>query len=92
MHTSEIRWNDTARAKILDDADRVLQEAVQKVASTHRDGSSDDAFAALNAELKDQFIDFEPGPDLRKYADAIVAGEIPDAAGGSDGAGSASDP
>ena len=29
---------------------------------------------------QDRFIDWEPGPDLRKYADAIAAGEFADAA------------
>ena len=24
----------------------------------------------------DRFIDYEPGPDLRRYADAIAAGEF----------------
>ncbi|MFG6402696.1 MULTISPECIES: hypothetical protein [unclassified Microbacterium] len=76
MDSSEIRWNEPARAKILDDADRVLREAVIAVAASHQGESSDAAFAELNARLKDRFIDYEPGPDLRKYADAIVAGEI----------------
>ncbi|SDH11629.1 hypothetical protein [Microbacterium pygmaeum] len=75
MKTSEIQWNEPARAKILEDADRVLREAVLEVAG-NGDISSDDAFAALNALLKDRFIDYEPGPDLRKYADAIAAGEV----------------
>jgi len=82
----DIRWNDEARAKILEDSDRVLREAVLGVASTHADGSWEDAFAELNARLKDQFIDFEPGPDLRKYAEVIVAGEIEGAGGTSDDA------
>ncbi|WP_165063589.1 hypothetical protein [Marisediminicola senii] len=76
METTDIRWNDEARAKILDDSDRVLQEAVLDLAKTMVGEPSDAAFAELNARLKDRFIDFEPGPDLRKYADAIVAGEI----------------
>ncbi|MFG6446375.1 hypothetical protein ACFXP7_13760 [Microbacterium sp. P06] len=76
METSDITWNEPARAKILDDADRVLREAVVGVASEHPDISADDAFAELNARLKDRFIDYEPGPDLRKYAEAIAAGEI----------------
>jgi hypothetical protein len=76
METSDIRWNEPARAKILDDADRVLREAVLDVARSHGGRSSDDAFAELNARLKDRFIDYEPGPDLRKYADAIAAGEF----------------
>lgn len=76
MNAEDIRWNEQARAKILDDSDRVLREAVLAVAGSHGGRSSDDAFAELNARLKDRFIDYEPGPDLRKYADAIAAGEI----------------
>lgn len=76
MEISEIAWNEPARAKILEDADHVLREAVLDVAREHGGGSSDQAFAALNAKLKDRFIDYEPGPDIRKYADAIAAGEI----------------
>ena len=53
----------------------MLRQAVLDVARTEGI-SSDDAFARLNAQLKDRFIDYEPGPDLRKYADAIAAGEI----------------
>lgn len=75
MEASEIRWNDAAREKILEDSDHVLRQAVLDVARTEGI-SSDDAFAQLNAQLKDRFIDYEPGPDLRKYADAIAAGEI----------------
>ena len=73
---ADIRWNDEARAKILDDADRVLREAVLDLARTHSDKSWEESFAELNARLKDRFIDFEPGPDLRKYAEAISAGEF----------------
>ncbi len=76
MDISDIAWNEPAREKILQDADNVLREAVVEVAKTHGGGSADEAFAALNARLKDRFIDYEPGPDLRKYADAIAAGEI----------------
>ncbi len=76
MDISDIAWNEPAREKILQDADNVLREAVLEVAKTHGGRSSDEAFAALNARLKDRFIDYEPGPDLRKYADAIAAGEI----------------
>lgn len=76
MTDREIHWNDEARAKILDDADRVLEEAVHQVAASHTDASSDEAYAELNRLLKDRFIDYEPGPDVRKYADAIVAGEF----------------
>jgi hypothetical protein len=76
MEPSEIRWNEPAREKILEDADRVLREAVLDLARSGGDLSSDDAFAQLNARLKDRFIDYEPGPDIRKYADAIAAGEV----------------
>jgi hypothetical protein len=76
MQTSDIRWNEPARAKILDDADRVLREAVVDIATSSPEISSDDAFAQLNERLKDRFIDWKPGPDLRTYADAIAAGEI----------------
>ncbi|WP_243695935.1 hypothetical protein [Labedella phragmitis] len=85
----DIRWNDEARAKILDDSDRVLREAVLDVAGTHADGSWEDAFAELNARLKDRFIDFEPGPDLRRFAEAIVADEIEGVGGGSTGSSAA---
>jgi hypothetical protein len=76
MTTDDIRWNDQARTKILDDSDRVLKEAVLDVARLGDDISSDTAFEELNARLKNRFIDYEPGPDIRKYADAIAAGEI----------------
>ena len=76
MKTSDIHWNEPARAKILDDADRVLQEAVVATASSHAGEDSDAVYAELNRRLKDRFIDYEPGPDVRTYADAIVAGEI----------------
>lgn len=76
MDATDIRWNDEARAKILDDADRVLREAVLALAHDDAGQSSDHYFAELNAALKDRFIDFEPGPDLRKYADALAAGEV----------------
>jgi hypothetical protein len=76
MRTEDIRWNDAAHAKILDDADRVLREAVIDIARSSGELTSDQAFAELTSRLKDRFIDWEPGPDLRTYADAIAAGEI----------------
>lgn len=79
MQTHDISWNDEARAKILDDSDAVLREAVLELAKTSGDKSSDEVYAELFSRLKDRFIDFEPGPDIRKYADAIVAGEFADA-------------
>ncbi len=75
MDISDVAWNEPARAKILEDADAVLRDAVRRVAASG-DISSDEAFAQLNALLKDRFIDYEPGPDLRKYAEAIAAGEF----------------
>lgn len=77
MDISDIRWNEPARQKILDDADRVLREAVIDIARENPGISSDDAFAEINSRMKGRFIDYEPGPDIRTYADAIAAGEIP---------------
>ena len=76
MQPSDISWNDEARAKILEDSDRVLREAVLELAKTSEGRSSDEVYADLFSALKDKFIDFEPGPDIRTYADAIVAGEF----------------
>jgi hypothetical protein len=81
--TDDIRWNDEARAKILEDSDRVLEEAVRDLGTTMAGSSWEDVFAELNARLKDKFIDFKPGPDLRKYAEAIAAGEYGDGGDGS---------
>jgi hypothetical protein len=73
---TDVVWNDEARDKILTDADRVLQEAVRDVAAETGEGDSwEDAFAALNERLKGRFIDYEPGPDVRKYAEAIARGD-----------------
>ncbi len=71
LNRSEIRWNDAARNKILDDSDAVLQEAVLELAGSMDGAESDLIFAELNSRLKGRFIDYEPGPDIRKYADAI---------------------
>jgi hypothetical protein len=76
MKTEDIRWNEQARAKILDDSDRVLRDGVMDIARSGREVSSDEAYEDLNARMKTMFIDYEPGPDIRKYADAIAAGEI----------------
>ncbi|MDN4639052.1 hypothetical protein QCD70_02220 [Agreia sp. PsM10] len=76
MNSTDIVWNDEARAKILDDSDRVLREAVLELSKTLEGHESDEAYEQLFARLKDRFIDFKPGPDIRKYADAIVAGDI----------------
>lgn len=76
MKPQEISWNDEARAKVLSDSDRVLREAVMDLAESKKGAPSDEIFAALNSRLKDRFIDYEAGPDIRKYADAIARGEI----------------
>lgn len=76
MDTTDIRWNDEARTKILDDADRVLREAVLDIAGSDPGTDADAIYADLNSRLKDRFIDYEPGPDVRKYADAIATGEL----------------
>ena len=71
LNRSDIRWNDAARNKILDDSDAVLQDAVLELAGSMGGAESDLIFAELNSRLKGRFIDYEPGPDIRKYADAI---------------------
>jgi len=76
MDTTAIRWNDEARAKILDDSDRVLREAVLEIAGSDPGTDADAIYADLNSRLKDRFIDYQPGPDVRKYADGIAAGEL----------------
>lgn len=78
MNASDITWNDEARAKILEDSDRVLREAVLELGKTLSGRESDEAYEQLFSRMKDKFIDFKPGPDIRKYADAIVAGEFAD--------------
>lgn len=76
MQIDEVKWNDAARAKILEDADRVFREAAQKVNSSMAGESYDDVYEALFGELKGQFIDFEPGPDLEAVAKAIEARQL----------------
>ncbi|GAA4672916.1 hypothetical protein [Frondihabitans cladoniiphilus] len=71
----DVTWNDEARDKILTDADRVLQEAVTAVAAEKSGAPWEESFQALNERLKDRFIDYEPGPDVRKYAEAIERGD-----------------
>lgn len=71
-----VHWNDEARDKILTDADRVLQEAVAETARDFDGDGWEAAFAALNEKLKGRFIDYEPGPDVRKYAEMIAAGDF----------------
>ena len=56
----------------------MLRDAVVDIARSGGETSSDEAYEQLNARMKTRFIDYEPGPDIRKYADAIAAGEIDD--------------
>lgn len=88
MQEKDIFWNDEARAKILDDSDRVLREAVLDLGTTFTGKPSNDVYEELFARMKGRFIDFKPGPDIRKYADAIANGEI-DGRGSADDEGSA---
>ena len=72
---TDVRWNDEARDKILTDSDRVLQEAVRDAAAAHSGESWEESYKAINDAVKDRFIDYEPGPDVRKYAEAIARGD-----------------
>lgn len=76
MDISNVAWNDQAREKILSDADKALQEAVKEAAAQHADSDRDQVYKFLFEKLQPQFIDFEPGPDLGKYADAVANGEF----------------
>jgi len=76
MNRSDIRWNDEAREKILSDSDKLLQDTVLELADSMAGSDSDAIFAELNGRLRDHFIDYETGPDIRKYADAIASQEI----------------
>ena len=76
MELNEVTWNEQAREKILLDADRALQEAVQKAASTLSNADKDEVYKFLFEQLKDQFVDFQPGPDLTRYAEAVVNGDF----------------
>ena len=74
MELNDVKWNEQAREKILQDADRALQEAVREAATTMPDGNRDQIYKFLFEKLKDQFVDFQPGPDLSEYADAVANG------------------
>lgn len=76
MELSDVKWNDEARKKILHDADHALQEAVKEAASALPDAERDEVYKFLFEKLQDQFVDFKPGPDLGKYADAVANGEL----------------
>lgn len=76
MDINEVKWNEQAREKILTDADRALQEAVKEAAASHSGSDRDQVYKFLFEKLQPQFVDFEPGPDLSKYADAVANGEF----------------
>lgn len=76
MNISDVKWNEQAREKILSDADKALQEAVKEAAATQSGADRDKVYKFLFEKLQPQFVDFEPGPDLSKYADAIADGEF----------------
>ena len=76
MELQDVKWNDQAREKILLDADRALQEAVQEAASSLSGSDKDRVYKFLYEKLKDQFVDFQPGPDLTKYAEAVASGDL----------------
>lgn len=76
MGIDDVKWNEQAREKILSDADKALQEAVKEAAASHSGGDRDQVYKFLFEKLQPQFVDFEPGPDLSKYADAIASGEF----------------
>ncbi|MCU1531765.1 MAG: hypothetical protein JWO49_1336 [Arthrobacter sp.] len=76
MELKDVTWNEQARKKILLDADRALQEAVQKAASTLSNADKDEVYKFLFEQLKDRFVDFQPGPDLTRYAEAVANGDF----------------
>ena len=54
----------------------MLRDAVLELSATMANASSDEVYAELNSRLKDRFIDYKPGPDIRRFADAIAAHDI----------------
>ncbi|MFY0406642.1 hypothetical protein [Solicola sp. PLA-1-18] len=76
MKASEITWNDEAHAKILDDADRVLREAVVELAGSMQGEPWEQVYEEINARMKGRFIDYQPGPDVRRYAEAVADGDV----------------
>lgn len=85
MELQDIKWNEQAREKILMDAVRALQQAVREAASSLPGADKDQVYKFLFEKLKDQFVDFQPGPDLTKYAEAVAGGTFASAGGDADG-------
>jgi hypothetical protein len=73
---TDVKWNEQAREKILSDADKALQEAVKEAVATLSGGDRDQVYKFLFEKLQPQFVDFEPGPDLSEYADAVASGKF----------------
>jgi hypothetical protein len=76
VELKDVKWNEQAREKILLDADRALQEAVREASSSLADADKDEVYKFLFEQLKDQFVDFQPGPDLSRYAEAVANGDF----------------
>ena len=76
MELNDVKWNEQAREKILLDADRALQEAVREASSSLADADKDEVYKFLFEQLKDQFVDFQPGPDLTRYTEAVANGDF----------------
>ena len=76
VELNDVKWNEQAREKILLDADRALQEAVREASSSLADADKDEVYKFLFEQLKDQFVDFQPGPDLTRYAEAVANGDF----------------
>ena len=49
---------------------------MKEAAASHSGSERDKVYKFLFEKLQPQFVDFEPGPDLSKYADAVANGEI----------------
>lgn len=76
MKIHEVRWNEEARKKILVDADHALQEALRNASNSLPESNRNEVYESVFKELEGQFVDFEPGPDLGDYVDALVEGKL----------------
>ncbi len=47
-----------------------------RTSSSLSGSGKDKVYEFLFEKLKGQFVDFQPGPDLTKYAEAVAAGEV----------------
>ncbi|MEV7636393.1 hypothetical protein AB0N71_09485 [Pseudarthrobacter enclensis] len=76
MELQDVTWNEQAREKILLDADNALRDAVREAASSLPGAGKDEVYKFLYEKLQPQFVDFQPGPDLTRYAEAVARGEL----------------